>query len=137
MNSDSESVHAPPPSPSAPMQPRVRRSFVAGASSLLASLATYVVVCRLVSPTEYGRSTIVLSTLGLFAVAFQWCGNLMIRYAPVELSRSGSLRVTLSTRLVFTVPPLLLLVPGVPAWFGWTEGWTPLVQCLSVLWLLG
>jgi O-antigen/teichoic acid export membrane protein len=119
------------------MQPRVHRSFGAGASSLLASMVTYCVVCRMVSPTEYGRSTVVLSTLALFGVAFSWCGNLMLRYGPEELSRSGSLRVSLSTRLVFTVPPLLLLVPAVPAWFGWVNGWSPLVLCLSVLWLLG
>jgi O-antigen/teichoic acid export membrane protein len=133
MSSDSASVSAR----AAPAQPRVRRSFVAGASSLLASMATYCVVCRLVSPTEYGRSVIVLTTLGLFAVAFQWCGNLMLRFGPEELARSGSMRVTLSTRLVFTVPALLVLVPGVPLYFGWSRGWSPLVLGLSVVWLLG
>jgi O-antigen/teichoic acid export membrane protein len=120
----------------APMRPRVRRSFLAGASSLVASIATYCVVCRLVSPAEYGRATIVLTTLALFGVAFQWCGNLMLRYGPEELTRAGSMRVTLSTRLVFSLPPLVLLVL-VPAYFRWSQGWSPLVMGLAVLWLAG
>jgi hypothetical protein len=64
MSSDLAPIPAPPSSMSSAQQPRVRRSFVAGASSLLASFATYCVVCRVVSPAEYGRSSIVLATLG-------------------------------------------------------------------------
>jgi O-antigen/teichoic acid export membrane protein len=117
------------PSPS--VAGRVRWSLVNSLCGLGASAVSYAVIARYVDPAEYGRATILLAVWGLWALPIDWCGSLMMRYGPIELSRDGSLRVTNSTRMVFVVPSLLLLLPTAPAYLYWARGWTAPLAALT------
>lgn len=120
----------------APVARRVRGSMVNSASGLIASAGAYVVIGRFVAPVEYGRASIILALWGISVVAVDWCGILVIRYGPVELQRHGTLRRTLSTRLVFAAPALALMLPGVPLYFALTRGWPMPLLLLTAVWLL-
>lgn len=111
------------PSPRPSVLGRVRGSILASATGLAASLASYACVSRFVTPAEYGRASVILSIWGLLTVATEWCAPVMMRYGPVELARCGSLRTTLSTRLLFALPALVLLLPTAPLYFLFTRGW--------------
>ena len=113
------------PAPTASVLGRVRGSVLSSAIGLLASFGSYACVSRFVTPAEYGRASVILSIWGLFTVATEWCAPVLMRYGPVELARSGSLRTTLSTRLIFALPPLVLLVPSVPWYLLVVRGWPP------------
>jgi O-antigen/teichoic acid export membrane protein len=122
-----------PPAPS--VARRVRWSAASSGLGLITSLGAYAVIGRLVDPGEYGRFAVMLATWGLFASAIDWCGNLMMRYGPIELGQRGSLRVTLSTRLVFAAASLVVLLPGAPAYLWW-RGWPPARLAYTVGWLV-
>lgn len=110
-------VERQPESPAPSVSRRVRGSMLSSAASLLSSLGSYALISRCVGPAEYGRAAVILSLWGLCTTATDWCGGVMMRYGPVELARQRSLRLTLSTRLLFAVPALALLVPGAPLYF--------------------
>lgn len=121
-----------PTAPRASVLGRVRGSVLSSAAGLAASLGSYALVSRHVAPAEYGRASVILSIWGLFTVATEWCAPVLMRYGPVELTRHGSLRVTLSTRLVFALPALALVVPLAPLYFVHARVWPP-----SLAWGLG
>ena len=134
------------PSPVAPPAREIRRiapssirrivdSFVNGVTSLGVSLGAYVVLGRFVSPAEYGRASVILAMWGLCATTVDWCGNMMMRFGPVELGRANTLRVTVATRLVFATP-LALTVVGAPLYFGLVRGWSWPLLVLTVLYLV-
>jgi O-antigen/teichoic acid export membrane protein len=120
----------------APVGRRVRRSLFNSASGLATSAAAYLVIGCFVAPAEYGHAAIILATGGLFTIAVDWCGSVMMRYGPEELARDGTLRRTLATRLVFAVPALALTLPGVPLYLALARGWPAPLLALTVFWLL-
>jgi O-antigen/teichoic acid export membrane protein len=123
-------------SPPPPLGGRVRWSLLNSACGLATSLAGYAVIGRFVAPAEYGRLAVILSMWGLCTSAIDWCGNLMMRYGPVELSRRDSLGATLSARLVLAAPSLALLLPGAPLYLRFARGWPAPLLALTVTWLL-
>jgi O-antigen/teichoic acid export membrane protein len=125
-----------PATPRPSMGRRLRGSATANLASLVGSLATYVALTRLVDPAEYGQATLVIATWGLCQVSTDWCGESLMRFGPVELSRAGTLRTTLSTRLVFAVAALALLLPGAPLYFHFVRGWPPLLLALTDVYLV-
>lgn len=123
------------PAPVASVGRRVRGSLLNSLSSFAVSAASYVVISRLVDPADYGRAAVVLAVWGLCAVPLEGTGHLLMRYGPVELAQKGSLRVSVSTRLVFALPPLVILVIVAP-WVLMARGWSTLLAAATVPWLL-
>jgi PST family polysaccharide transporter len=120
----------------APVARRVRGSLVNSASGLIASAGAYLVIGRFVAPAEYGRASIILALWGFSTVAVDWCGILVMRYGPVELQQHGTLRRTLSTRLVFAAPALALMLPGAPLYLALSHGWPMPLLLLTAVYLL-
>jgi O-antigen/teichoic acid export membrane protein len=104
---------------------RVWQSTLSSGVGLAASLVSYLFISRFVSPMEYGRASIILSVWGFFTVSTEWCSPALMRFGPVELVRHKSLRVTLSTRLLFALPALIVLVPAAPLYLLYARDWSP------------
>jgi O-antigen/teichoic acid export membrane protein len=115
---------------------RMRGSMAQNALSLGTSLVAYVVIGAVVEPAEYGRAAVVLACWGLLTVPIECTGNLLMRYGPVDLARTGTLRVSVSTRLVFALPPLLLLLPSAPLYLAFVRGWPTWMVLATMIWLL-
>jgi O-antigen/teichoic acid export membrane protein len=129
-------VNAPAEAPVASVGRRMRGSLLHQSASLLTSIGSYLVIGRLVDPAEYGRAAVALALWGVCAIPLEGTGHLLMRYGPVELGRSGSLRVSISTRLVFALPPLLVLLPGAPIYLVLARGWPMWLALLTIPWLL-
>jgi O-antigen/teichoic acid export membrane protein len=127
-----DAARATPRAPS--LGGRLGWSAIASALGLATSCASYVVIGKRVDPAEYGRFAVLVATWGLLSAALDWSGTLLMRYGPVELARTGSLATTISTRLVFTLPVLAVLLPGAPLYLH-ARGW-PVGRCaLTAAWL--
>jgi O-antigen/teichoic acid export membrane protein len=120
----------------APVARRFRRSVVSSVASLLASVLTVLVVSRRVDPREYGRVAVILAVWGLLFNSIDWCGGVVMRFGPVELARSATLRVTVATRLVFALPPLLLLAVAAPLYLCFGRDASPHLVALTAAWIV-
>jgi O-antigen/teichoic acid export membrane protein len=115
---------------------RFRWSLTSNASGLMASFVGYLLISRFVEPREYGRLSIILATWGLVGCAIEWCGNVMVRFGPIELQKRRSLAVTVSTRLMFAAPVLALYLLALPFYLGHWHGWSTGLVSLTLAYLL-
>jgi O-antigen/teichoic acid export membrane protein len=119
-----------------PILQRTRWSVISGGLALATSLATLLVISRVVDPTEYGRVAVVMAGWGLLTAPITWPSTVIMRFGPVELQRSESLRQTVAARMVFALPVLLVLFAGTPVYLRVGRGWGASMIALTLGWLV-
>src|SRR5687767_14911661 len=87
-----------------PVARRFRSSLLNGVTGLTVSTLSYLAISRSVAPAEFGRVAVVLAVWGMLISSIEWCGELLMRFGPIELGKHGSMRVTIATRLLFAAP---------------------------------
>lgn len=110
-------------------------SLISRATGPLTTVVMLMTVARLIPPAEYGRASIILAVWQALVVVIGWCGGLIVRYGPIELEQQGTLKRTISTRLVFawgSLGVLAIVTPVVAIW----RDWSLALFVLTVCWIL-